>query len=51
MTRPFPGLLPDVSYADLRSQSPQQFAGLLARKLADLGICQATDMKREPSKQ
>ncbi len=35
---PLPGLLPDVSYVDLRTKTPRQFAELVAAKLADLGI-------------
>ena len=35
---PLPGLLPDVSYVDLRIKTPQQFAAMIAAKLATLGI-------------
>ena len=35
---PLPGLLSDVSYVDLRGRTPQQFAAMIAAKLADLGI-------------
>ena len=35
---PLPGLLPDVSYVDLRRWTPQQFAAMIAAKLATLGI-------------
>jgi hypothetical protein len=35
---PLPGLLPDVSYVDLRTRTPQQFAVMIAAKLAALGI-------------
>ena len=35
---PLPGLLPDVSYVDLRTKTPQQFAAMIAAKLATLGI-------------
>ena len=33
-----PGLLPDVSYMDLRTKAPQQFAAVIVSKLATLGI-------------
>jgi hypothetical protein len=33
-----PGLLPDVVYVDLRRYTPEQFANLVAAKLADLAI-------------
>ena len=33
-----PGLLPDVGVIDLRGYTPDQFAGLVVAKLADLGI-------------
>jgi hypothetical protein len=33
-----PGLLPDVGVIDLRGYTPEQFAGLVVAKLADLGI-------------
>ena len=33
-----PGLLPDVSYVDLRGKTPQQFAAMIVGKLAALGI-------------
>jgi hypothetical protein len=33
-----PGLLPDVVTVDLRDNTPAQFAGLVAAKLAELGI-------------
>jgi hypothetical protein len=29
---PLPGLLPDVSYVDLRSRTPQEFAGTVSRQ-------------------
>ena len=35
---PLPGLLPDVSYIDLRTKTPQQFAGMIVVKLTRLGI-------------
>ena len=35
---PLPGLLSDVSYIDLRTKTPQQFAAMIADKLAALGI-------------
>jgi hypothetical protein len=35
---PLPGLLPDVSYVDLRTKTPQQFAAMIAAKLVALGI-------------
>ncbi len=35
---PLPGLLSDVSYVDLRAKTPQQFAAMIADKLAALGI-------------
>ncbi len=35
---PLPGLLPDVSYVDLRGRAPQEFAAMIAAKLAGLGI-------------
>ena len=35
---PPPGSLPDVSYVDLRGRAPQQFAAMIAAKLAGLGI-------------
>ena len=35
---PLPGLLPDVSYVDLRTKTPQQFAAMIEAKLAALGI-------------
>jgi hypothetical protein len=35
---PLPGLLPDVSYVNLRTRTPQQFAVMIADKLAALGI-------------
>src|SRR5215475_5702512 len=35
---PLPGLLPDVSYVDLHGRTPQQFAAMIATKLANLGI-------------
>jgi TIR domain len=35
---PLPGLQPDVSYVDLRGRTPQQFAAMIAAKLASLGI-------------
>jgi hypothetical protein len=35
---PLPGLLPDVSYVDLRGRTPQQFAAMIAAKLVGLGI-------------
>ena len=33
-----PGLVPDMVAVDLRRLAPDQFAGLIAAKLADLGI-------------
>ncbi len=36
-----PGLLPDVGTVDLRRYTPEQFAGLVAAKLADLGLSPA----------
>ena len=33
-----PGLVPDMVAVDLRGRTPDQFAGLIAAKLADLGI-------------
>jgi CHAT domain/TIR domain len=35
---PLPGLLPDVSYVDLRMRTPQQFAAMIFGKLVSLGI-------------
>ena len=35
---PLPGLLPDVVHVDLRTRTPQQFAAMIAAKLAALGI-------------
>ena len=35
---PLPGLVPDMVTVDLRGRTPDQFAGLIAAKLADLGI-------------
>ena len=35
---PLPGLLPDLSYVDLRGRTPQQFAAMIAAKLANLDI-------------
>jgi TIR domain len=35
---PLPGLLTDVSYVDLRTKTPQQFAAMIAGKLASLAI-------------
>jgi len=35
---PLPGLLPDMSYVDLRKKTPQQLSAMIAAKLADLGI-------------
>jgi len=35
---PLPGLLPDVSYVDLRTRTPQQFAAMIVGKLASLGV-------------
>ena len=35
---PLLGLLPDVSYIDLRRRTPQQFAVMIAAKLSTLGI-------------
>ncbi len=35
---PLPGLLPDMSYVDLRGRTPQQFAAMIAAKLVGLGI-------------
>jgi hypothetical protein len=36
-----PGLLPDVSYVDLRTRSPEQFAQMIKAKLVALGIVAA----------
>ena len=33
-----PGLLPDVSYVDLRTKTPEQFAAMIEAKLTALGI-------------
>ena len=41
---PLPGLLPDVAYADLRTRTPQQFAVMIAGKLAALGITGPTPL-------
>lgn len=35
---PLPGLLSDVSYVDLRGRGPQEFAAMIAAKLAGLGV-------------
>jgi hypothetical protein len=35
---PLPGLLPDIVVVDLRDRPPQQFAAMIAAKLAALGI-------------
>jgi hypothetical protein len=35
---PLPGLLPDMSYIDLRTKNPQQFAAMIADKLTTLAI-------------
>jgi TIR domain len=35
---PLPGLLPDIVVVDLRDRTPQQFAAMIAAKLAALGI-------------
>jgi hypothetical protein len=35
---PLPGLLPDMSYVDLRARDPQDFAAMIAAKLASLSI-------------
>ena len=35
---PLPGLMPDVSYVDLRAKTPQQFAAMIVAKLAALGV-------------
>ena len=35
---PLPGLLPDMVVVDLRTRTPQQFAAMIADKLAALGI-------------
>jgi hypothetical protein len=35
---PLPGLLTGIVTVDLRARTPEQFAGLIASKLADLGI-------------
>jgi hypothetical protein len=48
---PLPGLLPDVSYIDLRGRTPQQFATMIAAKLANLGISPSSslgEMGRRP---
>ena len=39
---PLPGLLPDVSYVDLSTKTPQRFAAMIADKLAVLGIATMT---------
>ena len=39
---PLPGLLPDTVWVDLRTRSPQQFAAIIAAKLAALGIATPT---------
>ena len=38
---PLPGLLSDIVWVDLRNQTPQQFAAMIADKLAALGIITA----------
>ena len=43
---PLPGLLSDMVTVDLRGRTPQQFAAMIAAKLADLGI---TARRRRPS--
>ena len=43
-----PGLLPDVSYIDLRSKTPQQFAATIAAKLAALGVAPPTPAADDP---
>ena len=35
---PLPGLLPGMSYVDLRKKTPQQFAAMISAKLAGLGV-------------
>ena len=42
---PLPGLPPDVSYIDLRGRMPQQFAAMIAAKLASLGIGPSSSLK------
>ena len=44
---PLPGLLPDVSYVDLRGRPLQQFAVMIAAKLVDLGITVPAPRQRE----
>src|SRR5690349_2831895 len=39
---PLPGLLSDMVTADLRTKNPQQFAAMIAVKLADLAIAPTT---------
>jgi hypothetical protein len=36
--KPLPGLLSDMVAEDLRDRSPEQFAAMIAAKLADLGL-------------
>jgi TIR domain len=38
---PLPGLPPDMGWVDLRPKTPQQFAAMIAAKLADLSIISA----------
>jgi len=44
---PLPGLLPGIVTVDLRTRTPQQFAGLIAAKLADLGITEPAGNQRD----
>ena len=47
---PLPGLLSDMHAVDLRGRTPQRFAGMIARKLAALGIVAAPqDDAEEPA--
>jgi hypothetical protein len=43
---PLPGLLSDMVAIDLRTRTPQQFAAMIAAKLADLGITSAENPVR-----
>jgi WD40 repeat protein len=49
---PLPGLMSDIAAVDLRGRSPQQFAAMIAAKLATLGIVASvplTDARYPPS--
>ena len=46
---PLPGLLSDMVAVDLRSQTPQQFAAMIADKLADLAA--SADRRRRPRRE